>query len=109
MQWFSGLGAGGQKKNKCMSSLRLIHKESGVKALATEERSPEANKKLALRRLSEHPKFRAWLEMKLNEIESGQTIEDKVNEEMDNKNLKFEVKDEITDKWIEIKESEIKN
>lgn len=49
--FFKASGPGGQKKNKTSSAVRLIHKESGVQASASEDRQQSVNKKRALRRL----------------------------------------------------------
>lgn len=35
IQWFSGTGAGGQHRNKTMNSCRLIHKPTGIVAMAS--------------------------------------------------------------------------
>ncbi|MDD7986728.1 peptide chain release factor-like protein [Lentisphaera marina] len=49
--FFKASGPGGQKKNKTSSAVRLIHKESGIQASASEDRQQSVNKKRALRRL----------------------------------------------------------
>lgn len=44
-------GAGGQKRNKTSSAVRLRHKASGITAQASESRSQHKNRESALRRL----------------------------------------------------------
>ena len=63
------------------------------------------NKKIALKRLVKHPKFKIWHSRKCMEIIEGKTIEEKVEEMMDEKNLKFEVKEE--GKWTEVESQEV--
>lgn len=98
IEWYSGSGAGGQHRNKHVNCCRISHEESGVVARGTEERSQEKNKTTAFKRLANHPKFKAWLGMKLSEIESGKTIEDKVDELMKPENLRVEILDE--GRWL---------
>lgn len=51
VQPFKSSGPGGQKKNKTESSVRVIHRPTGLIKVATESRSQSANKLLALVRI----------------------------------------------------------
>lgn len=53
IDWFSGTGAGGQHRNKHMNSCRMTHIPTGIVAQSQDERSREANKRKAFRRLAE--------------------------------------------------------
>jgi len=44
-------GPGGQKKNKTESSVRVVHRASGITRVATESRSQWRNRRAALERL----------------------------------------------------------
>ncbi len=44
-------GPGGQKKNKTESSVRAVHRPTGITRIATESRSQSANRLLALERI----------------------------------------------------------
>lgn len=91
LQTFRSGGAGGQNQNKRDTGVRLIHHPSGARAECREERSQLQNKKKALKRLSEDPKFIYWAHVKVGSIKSA---EQWVEEQMDPKNIKVEVKDE---------------
>lgn len=99
IQTFCSGGPGGQHQNKTESGVRIIHNESGATGESRSERSQVINKKMAFERLTKHPKFKIWLSRKLFEIESGKTIEQRVNEQMNEKNLKVEIK--VDGKWTE--------
>jgi protein subunit release factor B len=51
--FYKSSGPGGQRKNKRETAVKLVHKPTGLKVIATEYRSQAANKKLAFRRLEE--------------------------------------------------------
>ncbi len=48
---FKSSGPGGQHKNKTMSCVRLFHKPTGIRVVATESRSQIRNRTLAFKRL----------------------------------------------------------
>jgi protein subunit release factor B len=100
-QTFRCSGPGGQKINKTSSGVRIIHKDSGAVTESREERSQSQNKKIAFKRLTQHPKFKLWLNQVSYEKMSGKTIEERVKEHMKPENLKIETKDE-DNKWIEL-------
>jgi protein subunit release factor B len=106
VQTFRSGGKGGQNQNKVESGVRIIHKESGAVGESRRERSQGQNKKLAFEHLIKTPKFKVWLNRKIYEINCRQTVEEKVNEQMNSKNLSFEVKEGKM--WTKISEAEIK-
>lgn len=61
VQTFRAGGPGGQNQNKRDTGVRIIHPPSGARGESREERSQLANKKLAFRRMAEHPLFVAWV------------------------------------------------
>ena len=51
IDYFKSSGPGGQHKNKTMSCVRLFHKPTGIRVVATESRSQIRNRALAFKRL----------------------------------------------------------
>jgi hypothetical protein len=51
VQTFRASGPGGQKRNKTDSAVRIIHRPSGIVAIANESRSQHENRARALKRL----------------------------------------------------------
>ncbi len=99
VQTFRSGGKGGQHQNKTDSGVRIIHKESGAVGECRETPSQHKNKKTAFKRCVYSYKFKRWQNMKAREIIDNQTIEEKVDELMDDNNLKIEVKVDGT--WVE--------
>lgn len=100
VSYFCGSGKGGQAKNKVASGVQIIHRESGAIGRASDSRSQADNKAEAFRRLLKTPQMRFWLVKKRFEIEQEKTLEQAVAEDMQDKFLKIEVKDE-NGKWVE--------
>ncbi|MHA1872623.1 MAG: peptide chain release factor family protein [Candidatus Heimdallarchaeaceae archaeon] len=103
LQTFRSGGPGGQHQNKTDSGVRIIHKDSGAVGESREHKSQRQNRKAALKRLVEHSKFKLWNTRKCHEIISGKTLDEIVEEMMNDKNLKVEI---INDegKWEKWKE-----
>ena len=99
IQYFSGVGAGGQHRNRHKNCVRLRHIESGVITTGQSNKERISNRKEAFKNLIKHPKFRMWHSAKVHEILSGQTIDEKVDEMMHSHNLKFEIQED--GKWVE--------
>ena len=92
IQPFKSSGAGGQKKNKTLSSIRIIDKESGAMAIATKSRSQVQNIKAAWKALQGKPKFKTWLKKKAAKLTSSvseESINEWVDKEMDNVLIEF--------------------
>ena len=51
LDYYKSSGPGGQHKNKTMSCVRLYHKPTGIRVVATESRSQIKNRELAFKRL----------------------------------------------------------
>lgn len=99
-QTFRCSGSGGQKVNKTASGVRIIHKLSGAVGQATDERSQYQNKKLAFERMAKSDKFQKWLRIEASKRMGEKSIDEIVDEQMQEKNLKIEIKDG-NNKWIE--------
>jgi len=94
IQTFKAGGKGGQHQNKTDSAVRIIHRESGAVGISRNDRSQHRNKKMALERLVKTTKFKLWINRRVNEVESGETIEEQVEKDMHPKNLKVEIRDD---------------
>lgn len=58
VQTFRAGGKGGQNQNKRDTGVRIIHHPSGARGEARDERSQLQNKRLAFKRMADHPLFR---------------------------------------------------
>lgn len=100
IQHFCSGGKGGQHQNKTETGTRIIHKESGAVGESRSERSQHTNTKLAFEHLVKSSQFRLWHARKVQEVLTGLSIEEQVEKQMNEKNLKFEIK--VNGKWIEV-------
>ena len=101
VSYFCGSGAGGQARNKVASGVQIIHRETGAIGRASDSRSQADNKKKAFERLMETPKMKFWLARELYAIQQKETLEETVEKEMVDKNLKYEIKN-AEGKWEEV-------
>ena len=99
LEHFSGTGGGGQYRNKHQNCVRLHHPDSGAIVTGQSYRERPANLKEAINNLVKHPKFRIWQSIRVQEVLTGERIEDKVDKMMTPKNLKIEIKED--GKWKE--------
>lgn len=101
---FRAGGKGGQKQNKTESGVRLTHIASGAVGESRVERSQPQNKILAFRNLINSKKFKTWLKIETSRrLGAFKNIEKDVEDAMQEKNLRIEVKDE-NERWVEAKE-----
>jgi len=98
INYFSGSGGGGQHRNKHQNCVRLKHIDSGVMVVGQSSRSRQQNLREALCNLVDHPKFKIWHIHKVNEVITGKTIQQKVEEAMKPENLVIETKKD--GKWV---------
>lgn len=63
VEWYSGTGAGGQKRNKCQNSCRLTHLPTGATA-SSQTRSRENSFDLAWKALEQRVKAQAFSQAK---------------------------------------------
>jgi len=99
IQTFRSGGKGGQNQNKVESGVRIIHKASGAVGEGRDERSQLQNKRNALVRLANTPKFKAWSKMEIARV-SGQLddTKKKVDNMMNPKNIRVEIN--VDGKWV---------
>ena len=87
-------GGGGQNKNRRHTAIRITHIPSGAVGYSADENNQLRNKQDAFRRMGETKAFQVWARLIAAELQTGKSIEQQVEEEMDLKNIKVEVKDE---------------
>ena len=85
-------GAGGQNKNRRHTAVRITHEPSGAVGFSADERDQLRNKQVAFRRLATSSAFQAWCRRVAAEIITGKTIDQKVDEAMEPKNIRVEVR-----------------
>ncbi len=92
---------GGQHANKVESGIRITHIPSGAVGESRNHKSQHANKKAAFSRILDDVKWKTWHARMVNEMLSGKTIEEKVNDQMKEENVVIEVRDD-KGKWVNI-------
>jgi hypothetical protein len=92
VQTFRSGGPGGQNQNKTDSGVRVIHTASGARGESRQERSQLQNKKLAFKRMTEHVKFRVWLNKEIHRRRGIPSPEERVARDLAPDNLKVEVR-----------------
>jgi hypothetical protein len=100
-QTFTAGGPGGQHQNKVETAARVIHRPSGAMGESRSEKSQIRNKRLALRHLAASPKFKVWVYSLCREIETGLTLDERVDALMATANIRMEIKDE-QGRWVEV-------
>jgi RF-1 domain len=101
IQTFAAGGPGGQHQNCTNTGVRIIHKASGARGEARDSRSQHQNKRAALSRLVQDPKFHIWLNRQI--WYKGMLPEQKVAQDMCPENLKVEGKK--NGRWVPIEET----
>jgi len=90
VEYLRGHGNGGQKKQKTSSACRITHEDSGVSKYCQDNREQHRNRASAFTALCKDPRFKVWCQLRLDELETKQTIEQQVDEMMKEENLVVE-------------------
>ena len=104
IEFFSGTGAGGQKRNKCQNCVRMTHPESGAMATGQSNKERPANLREAFKGLNRNAKFKMWIAEKIEEYNTGETLEERVETMMHPDNLRIEYKNKDKNMWAEVME-----
>lgn len=101
IETFKSGKSGGQRRDKVSTAVRITHPESKAIGQSQDQRSLEQNKKIAFRRMLDTPEWKKWHRIKSAEMMGIlDLIEDRVNREMKEENLKIEVKKD--GKWVQL-------
>jgi len=100
IDWFSGTGAGGQNRNKHANYCRLTHTESGAVSSGQKHKEQNANLKDAFTAIQKTIKFKMWYARRVQECLEKKTFEQKLDESMDERNLKIEAR--VDGEWIQL-------
>jgi protein subunit release factor B len=98
LQTFRSGGSGGQNQNKRDTGVRWIHRESGARGEARDERSQLQNKKLAWRRMFEDPRFQLWMRRTLGQEMAREAELARIPRQ----DLRFEVR--CQGRWVQVDE-----
>lgn len=88
-------GAGGQKRNKTSSAVRVRHLPSGAVGNCSEHRSQYRNKRTAFIRMTETKEFKLWLRLQLGHIDAERAelerrVQNQVERDLRHENLLWE-------------------
>ncbi len=103
-QYLRGTGPGGQKRNKTESKVRCVHRASGAVGESDLTRSQAQNKQIAFRKMYETKEFQKWHKLEIAR-RTGELldIDEKVDKEMNDANLKVERKND--GRWVPIEDA----
>ena len=90
-QTFRAGGSGGQNQNKVESGVRCVHRASGARGEARDSRDQLRNRRAAFRRMAESDIFKTWLKLETSRLVSGKSIEEIVDEQIQDQYLKVEI------------------
>ncbi len=98
---YRGSGAGGQKRNKTSSAIRIVHKDSGAVGQCENYREQSRNKSDAFKRMSQTKEFKSWMSIEIART-TGRLLQ--IEKEVDKQmaKVKVEGKDE-NNHWVTIK------
>ena len=99
IDFFSGKGAGGQHRNKHRNCVRMLHIESGVHSTGQTSKERKTNIQNAFKKIVSDNFFKIWLNRKVHDLSVGESIENTVDRQMDDKNIKTEIKQDGV--WVE--------
>ncbi len=99
VQTFRCGGNGGQNVNKVESGVRIIHHPSGSIGQSTDTRDQFRNKRLAFARMASTEKFKMWVRMESSRLMGQPSVEEIVERQMDQVNLRVDIKDE-KGRWV---------
>lgn len=102
---FRSSGPGGQHRNKVETAVRCLHRDSGAVGEAADDRSQLTNRREAFRRMAETEKFKFWLKIQTARAMGQPSIEETVDVAMDEKNMRYEVRDG-SGRWVQVKKVE---
>ena len=85
-------GAGGQHRDKTSSSIRVTHEPSGASAYCQDYREQPRNKRGAFLKMIETPQFKLWHRRMINELSGMPSVEEVVDEQLREDNLRIEVR-----------------
>lgn len=101
LQTFRAGGKGGQGQNKRSTGVRLIHKASGARGEARDERSFDQNRKNAFLRLVETKEFKTWHKIETaRRLGMFEAVDQYISNAMEPENLLVEIRDS-SGKWVE--------
>lgn len=96
-----GTGAGGQKKNKTSSGVRLVHRASGAVGESTDSREQTQNRAHAFARLRDTPEWKAWFRAACATAMGQPTITERIDAMMAPENIVTQVLDERS-RWVDV-------
>lgn len=93
LEWsyFSVSGSGGQGRDRSSSGARCYHAPSGASGRATESRSQLTNRRMAMKRMSNTPAFKYWIEQQVRNTKTDEQLEKEVDEMLQNDPIRTEV------------------
>jgi hypothetical protein len=100
LQTFTAGGPGGQHQNRSQTGVRIIHRASGARGEARDERSQAQNKKLAWKRMFNDPKFQLWLRRAL-----GQELVREAEFQIPPEQVKVEIRRH--GRWVQVDEASL--